>query len=329
MNGHGTALQRIVVAGAVAGVLWGASAAGPPAQGAPARPPVALNGVPLQSPLANMSIIDGAPASITEFPFQVALYDPRLGGPGKGFFCGGVILDARRVATAAHCLIGEGGHHSAPGEIEVLAGSSDLAPPDAGSVEDPVASAAIDPAYQASSSDYDVGLLQLARPLWSGAAPVLDGHSTIAPLVPDLALAGLGSAAGPTAPTQALVSGWGDLNAEPGAPTSYPLRLRRARVPLVSDGLCEEAYATIEQAITPPEMLCAGRLPRGGTGTHRTPCYGDSGGPPGGRAGSTGQALLSPPGTYCWDSWTSATAAGRPAIRGSTCGSPTPPWLTS
>ena len=33
-------------------------------------------------------------------------------------------------------------------------------------------------------------------------------------------------------------------------------------MPLVPTGLCEEAYATIEQAIT-PRMLCAG-APRGG-----------------------------------------------------------------
>jgi secreted trypsin-like serine protease len=278
MNGHGTALQRMVVAGVVAGVLWGMGAAGPPpAQGGPVRPSGLLNGAPLQAPFANASIVGGSPASITEFPFQVALYDPRLGGPGKGFFCGGVILDASRVATAAHCLIGERGHHSAPSEIEVLAGSSELEPPEPGSVEDPVAFATIDSAYSPSSSDYDVGVLQLSRPLWSGAAPALDGHSALAPLTPDLALAGLGSAAGPVVPTQALVSGWGDLNAEPGAATSYPLRLHRARVPLVSNDLCEEAYATIEQAIT-PRMLCAGGAPVAGQGRTDS-CYGDSGGP--------------------------------------------------
>jgi trypsin len=200
-----------------------------------------------------------------------------LGDPRNGFFCGGVILDARRVATAAHCLLGEGGHHSAPAEIEVLAGSSDLDPPEPGSIEDPVESAVIDPAYSPGSSDYDVGVLELTRALWSGVPPTLDGRSAIAPLTPDMALAGLGSAMGPVAPVQGLVSGWGDLNAEPGAPASYPLRLHRTRVPLVANGLCEEAYATIEQAIT-PRMLCAGGVPAGGQGRTDS-CYGDSGGP--------------------------------------------------
>src|ERR1700722_259999 len=179
-----------------------------------------------------------------------------------------------RVLTAAHCLIGERGQHTAPAEIEVLAGSSDLEPLDPGSVRDPVTEASVDPAYNSLSSDYDVGVLRLSRPLWSGATPVLDGRDAIAPLAPNVPLANLRSAAVLTgqvaASAPATVSGWGDLNAEPGPTPSYPLRLHQARVPLVSTGSCEEAYATIEQAI-PPRMLCAG--------SRTDSCYGDSGGP--------------------------------------------------
>ncbi len=285
MNRFITALQRLCVAVAVVGGLWvllGESAGLPPAQGAghTARPRAH----------AHASIVDGSLATIAEFPFQVALYDPRLGPPAKGFFCGGVIIGASRVATAAHCLIGERGRRSAPDEIEVLAGSSALEPTDPGSVRDPVTSAEIDSAYKANSSDYDVGLVQLAHPLWPGAAPPLDGHSAIAPLTPDVALANARVAAGFSgqvpAAAQVVVSGWGDLNAEPGAAPAYPLRLHQANVPLVSTGLCEEAYGTIEQAIT-PRMLCAG--------SRTDSCYGDSGGPlvargPGG--GPAGDTLL-------------------------------------
>ena len=63
-------------------------------------------------PLPTRASSTAAAPSITEFPFQVALYDPRAGTPAKGFFCGGVILDATHVATAAHCLFGEGGTHT-------------------------------------------------------------------------------------------------------------------------------------------------------------------------------------------------------------------------
>ena len=150
-------------------------------------------------PLAHASIVDGSVASITEFPFQVALYDPRAGSPAKGFFCGGVILDATRVATAAHCLFGERGQHSPPAEIEVLAGSTYLEPTDPGSVRDPVVAATVDPAYNPAASDYDVGVLRLERPLWSGATPPLDGHSAIAPLALDTALAAAHTAGAQTA----------------------------------------------------------------------------------------------------------------------------------
>ncbi len=284
MNGHGVALRRVNAAVAATTVLWvlGASAAaatltreGPP-RAAPAAAAQAAQ------PVARASIVDGEGASIAEYPFQVALYDPRKGPPAKSFFCGGAILDATRVVTAAHCLLGEGGRDSAPAEVAVLAGSTYLQPLDPGSVRDPVAAVTVDPAYNPATSDYDVGVLRLERPLWSGPAPALDGHDTIAPVT-------LGAA--PT-PTLAAVSGWGDTTPEPGGAPTYPLGLRAARVPLVGTGLCQEAYAAVEQPIT-PRMVCAGGTPaatgtpaEGGRpraaseGTGRTDsCYGDSGGP--------------------------------------------------
>jgi secreted trypsin-like serine protease len=281
MNGLGFALRRVCAAGAttaVLGVLGVGTVGSTPAQGSPLRSP--------RGSLAHASIVDGSLASITEFPFQVALYNPRAGSPAKGFFCGGVILDATHVATAAHCLFGERGQHTPPAEIEVLAGSTYLEPADPGSVRDAVQAATVDPAYNPAASDYDVGVLRLARPLWSGPAPALDGQSTIAPLALDAALAEARTAGAQTAgsanqgapvPVQALVSGWGDLNPQPGGSPSYPMRLRKTRVPLVAATLCEEAYATIEQPIT-ARMMCAGGAPGEGQG-HADSCYGDSGGP--------------------------------------------------
>ncbi len=282
MNGLGFALRRIGAAGGATAALWvlGVGTVGSTlAQGSPLR---AEN-----DPVANASVVDGAAASITEFPFQVALYNPHAGSPAKGFFCGGVILDATHVATAAHCLFSERGQHTPPAEIEVLAGSTYLEPTDPGSVRDPVVAATADPAYNPAASDYDVGVLQLARPLWSGSTPALDGDSPIAPLTLDTAQAEARTAAAQSAaasatqaattPAQVLVSGWGDLNPQPGGSPSYPLRLHKTRVPLVATALCEEAYAAIEQPIT-PRMMCAGGEPGEGQG-HADSCYGDSGGP--------------------------------------------------
>jgi trypsin len=186
-----------------------------------------------------------------------------------------VIVDATHVATAAHCIVGGGGRQAgSAGDVAVLAGSTSLDSPDPGSVRASVLSSAFDPHYNPISSDYDVALLTLARPLWSGStAPTINGLDTIAPL--PLEQAGASTYANPnvTPAIMATASGWGDVNPAPGHGASYPTALRAVRMPLVSDSLCQEQYSSIEQPIT-SRMICAG-----GMRTHVDTCYGDSGGP--------------------------------------------------
>ncbi len=143
-----------------------------------------------RSSRAHASIVGGTGASIASFPFQVALYNPAGGSPAAGFFCGGVIVDATHVITAAHCLAGGPGRGSVAGEIEVLAGSTRLDSPDPGSVRDPAVGVAVDPNYDPYTNDYDIGVVTLAHPLWSGTSPPrIDGSVTIAPLAIAPALA--------------------------------------------------------------------------------------------------------------------------------------------
>jgi len=246
--------------GAAVGASWGAVAA----------PAIAKS-----QARAIQSIVGGAGVSIARFPFQVALYDPAAGSPAAGFFCGGVIVDATHVITAAHCLAGGGyGRGSVAREIEVLAGSTRLDQPDPGSVRDPAARVSIDPKYNPLTSDYDIGVVTLTRSLWYGStAPSASGASTIAPLPIDAAVATSHGEPNGTPATIATVSGWGDMSPAPSGRPSYPTALRSVRVPFVSDAICEEAYASIELTIT-PRMICAGGFrPRADS------CYGDSGGP--------------------------------------------------
>ncbi len=225
------------------------------------------------APRASASIVGGSGASIANFPFQVALYDPRAGSPAAGFFCGGVILDATHVATAAHCVSGVGGP-GVSGRVAVLVGSSTLDPPEPGSVRDSVRSSAVDTHYSAQSSDYDVALLTLTRPLWSGSSgPSVNGVSTIAPLPVDRVKAARFANPEASPAVLATASGWGDTNAAPGHGAAYPASLRAVRMPLLSTGVCEEEYSAIEQQIT-ASMICAG-----GGHSHLDTCYGDSGGP--------------------------------------------------
>jgi trypsin len=228
-----------------------------------------------RSTRARASIVGGADASIASFPFQVALYDSGAGSPAAGFFCGGVIIDAVHVVTAAHCIAGGGGRQAGvAGEVTVLAGSTALNPPDAGSVRDPVRASEVDSHYNPVSSDYDVALLTLSRPLWSGStAPSLNGANTIAPLPLDPGTASAYANPNLAPAVIATASGWGDVNPAPGHEAGYPTSLRAVRMPLVPDSLCEEQYAAIEQPIT-SRMICAG-----GGRSHVDTCYGDSGGP--------------------------------------------------
>jgi secreted trypsin-like serine protease len=230
---------------------------------------------PVRHPHARASIVGGVDASIASFPFQVALYDSGAGSPAAGFFCGGVIIDATHVVTAAHCIAGGGGRQAGlAGEVTVLAGSTSLEPPDAGSVRDPVQASEVDSHYNSVSSDYDVALLTLSRPLWSGPiAPSANGVNTIAPLPLDPGAASAHANPNLAPAVMATASGWGDVNPAPGHEASYPTSLRAVRMPLVPDSLCEEQYAAIEQTIT-SRMICAG----GGRSRVDT-CYGDSGGP--------------------------------------------------
>ncbi len=232
------------------------------------------------------AIVGGGSASIAGFPFQVALYEPHAGSVAAGFFCGGVVIDATHVVTAAHCAIDEStGHVTPPREIAVLAGSTRLtgpgeAPPP-GATEDPAAATSLDPAYEPATNDYDVAVITLARPLWQGAAPALDGRSSIAPIPVSAALASLyaNPAASGAPPILATISGWGDMRAESpgslGVNGAYPTDLQATQLPLLSSGACAASYGgpLSSQPIT-SRMICAG-APGGG----RDSCFGDSGGP--------------------------------------------------
>jgi trypsin len=220
-------------------------------------------------PRASASVVGGQSASIAQFPFQVALYDTSAGSPASGFFCGGVIVDAIHVATAAHCVAGA---QATAGQLAVLAGSSSLTG-EAGDVRDAVRSIAIDPHYSAASSSFDVALLALSGPLWPGPTPSANGSTRIAPVTLDRAEAAAVADPNASPAPSVVASGWGDVNPAPGHLPSYPTRLRSVRMALVSDSLCEEQYAAIEQPIT-ASMICAG-----GGRTHLDTCYGDSGGP--------------------------------------------------
>jgi secreted trypsin-like serine protease len=201
-------------------------------------------------------VVGGFPVEVEQAPWTVALASRTLfGGTRAGHFCGGAVIGARTVLTAAHCL-GEQVLGRSPQEVPdltVIAGRSELT--GEGGREVPVEDIWVNPEYDNVTNAGDFAVLTLAEPLPKSsvvkAAPAGDGAYRPG--------------------TAAMVYGWGDVTGS-GA---YSRSLRGAQVHVLADAWCEEAYpGGVEGTYTPQAMLCAGE-PEGGPDA----CQGDSGGP--------------------------------------------------
>jgi secreted trypsin-like serine protease/subtilisin-like proprotein convertase family protein len=200
------------------------------------------------------AIVGGREAEPGEWPWQVALINAG-GHPYDDQYCGGSLISADWVVTAAHCAEGEEAD-----DIQVLAGIHNLVAADPGFVRLDVAEIIIHPDYGvANQYDSDIALLRLATP-----APLRSPSGAALPIAKvALVTENVGALVG----VQATVTGWG--NRQPGG-GDYPAALHEVEVPIIANADCRAAYG---DSIT-NTMVCAG-LPEGG----KDSCQGDSGGP--------------------------------------------------
>ncbi|GAA1240126.1 serine protease [Prauserella halophila] len=183
-------------------------------------------------------VVGGDEASITDHSYAVYLVDD----DGRQF-CGGTLTSSRKVVTAAHCAA------ALPAdELGVVAGRQDTRT--GRGIETGVRDVWIAPTYVDPMSGGDIAVLSLDRAVPFRTAEIADASD------------GAKYRAG----TKATVLGWGRV-AESGE-RSYTLR--SARVPVVADDTCSEAYGEYDSE----SMVCAG-YPEGGVDA----CQGDSGGP--------------------------------------------------
>ncbi|WP_253778668.1 S1 family serine peptidase [Goodfellowiella coeruleoviolacea] len=218
-------LCRVVsaIAGLVVLGLAGVSPAGAQAD-TPAQP-------------ASPRIVGGTVASTADYPWMVGLAENH-GDP----FCGGALIKANLVATAAHCVAGVN-----PGELTVVSGDRRMSP----DWTVPVVSIDINPAYAGPRGVGDAALVTLASSVPNQTVPLA-----------------YPSDAGLYEPgTVGTVLGWGRTSEASLLSTA----LRKADVPIMTDTECAQAYPGEYDAAA---MFCAGYA-NGGVDA----CQGDSGGP--------------------------------------------------
>lgn len=69
-----------------------------------------------------MKIVSGKWADKSEFPYQVSI---RIGGSHS---CGGSIINAKFILTAAHCVIDPKGKQFPLDDLRILVGTNDVSP---------------------------------------------------------------------------------------------------------------------------------------------------------------------------------------------------------
>jgi hypothetical protein len=196
--------------------------------------------------VADDRIVGGERIDVEDAPWQVSVQH------GEVHRCGGSLVDARWVATAAHCVA------DVDADVRVAAGITKLSEADHGGILRDVSGFVVHPGYDPDRAPprHDVALLRLSR------AIVVDGGvpETIAPVAPDDVEDGI------TDPgVDAWVAGWGAL----GDDGPWPDSLRAVDLEIVGHADASEAYGRTLYA----DQIAAGPS----SGTHAS-CKGDSGG---------------------------------------------------
>ncbi|MDT0483020.1 MULTISPECIES: S1 family peptidase [Streptomyces] len=188
---------------------------------------------------APQPIVGGTTTTTTSYPFMMQITDA-----SQNQFCGGTLVSATKVVTAAHCMVGE-----TTSSVRVVGGRTYLNGTN-GTVSR-VSKIWINPDYTDATNGDDVAVLTLSTSMpYTTASYVSSSQTSV-------------YAAG----TTARIVGWGTTS-ESGSSSN---QLRTATVPIVSNSSCASSYGSDFVA---SDMVCAGYT-SGGVDT----CQGDSGGP--------------------------------------------------
>ena len=188
------------------------------------------------------AIVGGSTVPDGRYAFMASVQTKGSSG-SDGHFCGGSVIAARWVLTAAHCMVDE-----KPGDLQVAVGRTDLEDSSTGQTVS-VDRVVVHPDYE-DTGTFDAALI----------------HTTTAMTAPAIALAPLGNDELEQSGAALTVAGWGTEFF--GSPV-IPSRLKSVDVEAVAD---EECTTNGLMGFAPDSEICAETL--GGDS-----CQGDSGGP--------------------------------------------------
>jgi hypothetical protein len=189
------------------------------------------------------AIVGGQEANVREHPWQVRL-------ESDGHFCGGVLLNATWVLTAAHCFLDHDWQ-----DVTVTLGDHREAWPDLTEQVRTIADYIPHPRFTGTSGyRNDIALIELSAP------------ATFTSAVQPIEIAAGDYDVGATV----TLSGWGVVHASSFDPSEV---LKDAELPMVSNETCDDLHNWTTYT---GSMLCAGTP---GTSGVASSCRGDSGGP--------------------------------------------------
>jgi secreted trypsin-like serine protease len=198
-------------------------------------------------------VVGGEPVPNGDYPFVASLGDVTYGATAyRRHFCGASLIDHNSVLTAAHCVEG-----TPKWPLRVTVGRTVLS--GSGGQTRRVSRIVIHPSRftGVSNRTYDAAVLTLNNPVRG---------------IPAIRLAGISQDALEKPGRLATVAGWGNTIKQPprgNNGSSYPDRMRVARVPIVSDARARDVY---RHSFVGSLMVAAG-------GEGKDTCSGDSGGP--------------------------------------------------
>lgn len=200
-------------------------------------------------------IIGGSDATGGEFPFIAALVRSDEPNDYQAQFCGGTVIAARWILTAAHCVDGV-----TPASVQIITGVTTLADMAPFAARTTVSAIVPHPQFDEDRLANDLALLYLATPVTTSAGFSIDDGTTLGALAEGADLTAIG---------------WGIIDQGMSAGSAddlFSATLQKATLDYISYSRCNSLYYS---GSLHASALCAGFL----SGPPRDSCFGDSGGP--------------------------------------------------